>query len=62
MVANDQARLAGSVALVLGGTGNVGEGIVRAFLEAGGTVAVPSRSERISRSFDRDSPQTCKTD
>ncbi|GAB7032487.1 SDR family oxidoreductase [Streptomyces sp. NPDC021749] len=37
--------LEGQVALVPGGTGNVGEGIVRAFLTAGATVVVPSRSQ-----------------
>lgn len=45
MASDDQHDLAGTVAVVPGGTGNVGEGIVRAFLEAGSTVAVPSRSE-----------------
>jgi NAD(P)-dependent dehydrogenase (short-subunit alcohol dehydrogenase family) len=34
----------GKVVVVPGGTGNVGEGIVRAFLAAGATVVVPSRS------------------
>ncbi|MER7180225.1 SDR family NAD(P)-dependent oxidoreductase [Streptomyces hyaluromycini] len=33
------------VVVVPGGTGNVGEGIVRAFLKAGATVVVPSRSQ-----------------
>lgn len=32
-------------ALVLGGTGDVGEGIVRSFLKHGATVIVPSRSQ-----------------
>lgn len=31
--------------MIAGGTGGVGEGIVRAFLRAGATVVVPSRSE-----------------
>ncbi|ELP63125.1 SDR family oxidoreductase [Streptomyces turgidiscabies] len=34
--------LEGEVVVVPGGTGNVGEGIVRAFLRAGATVVVPS--------------------
>ncbi|MFE7245975.1 SDR family NAD(P)-dependent oxidoreductase [Streptomyces sp. NPDC057580] len=38
------APLTGKVVVVPGGTGNVGEGIVRAFLIAGATVVVPSRS------------------
>lgn len=46
MASYDQHSLAGTVAVVPGGTGNVGEGIVRAFLDAGSTVAVPSRSEK----------------
>ncbi|MFF0450589.1 SDR family NAD(P)-dependent oxidoreductase [Streptomyces sp. NPDC004609] len=37
--------LGGKVVAVPGGTGNVGEGIVRAFLKAGATVVVPSRSQ-----------------
>jgi 3-oxoacyl-[acyl-carrier protein] reductase len=37
--------LAGKVVVIPGGTGNVGEGIVRAFLKAGATVIVPSRSQ-----------------
>lgn len=37
-------KLAGKVALIAGGTGGVGEGIVRAFLQAGATVVVPSRT------------------
>jgi NAD(P)-dependent dehydrogenase (short-subunit alcohol dehydrogenase family) len=36
-------QLENKVALILGGAGNVGEGIVRAFLKAGAIVAVPSR-------------------
>jgi NAD(P)-dependent dehydrogenase (short-subunit alcohol dehydrogenase family) len=39
------ATLDGKTALVLGGAGEVGEGIVRGLLAAGATVAVPSRSE-----------------
>ena len=38
--------LAGSVVLVAGGAGAVGEGIVAALLDAGATVAVPSRDTR----------------
>ncbi|WP_112134288.1 SDR family NAD(P)-dependent oxidoreductase [Glycomyces dulcitolivorans] len=44
----DNARtgsMAGRVAVVPGGTGSVGEGIVRAFLSAGADVVVPSRSQ-----------------
>lgn len=37
--------LRGKVALVAGGAGEVGEGIVRVFLQSGATVVVPSRSE-----------------
>lgn len=36
-------KLAGKVAFIPGGAGNVGEGIVRSFLQAGAIVAVPSR-------------------
>lgn len=38
--------LSGMTAVVAGGTGEVGEGVVRAFLGAGARVVVPSRSER----------------
>ncbi len=38
--------LRGRVALVAGGAGEVGEGIVRVFLHSGATVVVPSRSEQ----------------
>lgn len=47
------------VAVVLGGTGGVGEGIVRYFLQAGATVVVPSRNElklRRLQSFVSDVP------
>ncbi|WP_062521955.1 SDR family NAD(P)-dependent oxidoreductase [Demequina silvatica] len=37
--------LDGKIIVVPGGTGNVGEGIVRAFLSAGATVVVPSRHQ-----------------
>ena len=37
-------KLDGKIALIAGGTGGVGEGIVRAFLNEGATVVVPSRS------------------
>ncbi|GLF99902.1 SDR family NAD(P)-dependent oxidoreductase [Streptomyces yaizuensis] len=40
------APLTGRTVVVPGGTGNVGEGIVRAFLTAGATVVVPSRSRQ----------------
>ena len=39
------AILDGRTVLVLGGTGEVGEGIVRGLLSEGATVAVPSRAE-----------------
>lgn len=42
-------RLTGKVALVAGGTGSVGEGIVRALLKAGCVVLVPVRSEARAR-------------
>lgn len=38
------AKLSERVAMVAGGAGAVGEGIVRSFLHAGATVVVPSRS------------------
>ncbi|HEY0132663.1 MAG TPA: NAD(P)-dependent oxidoreductase, partial [Nannocystis sp.] len=38
------AELRDKRCLIAGGTGGVGEGIVRAFLNAGATVFVPSRS------------------
>ncbi len=52
--------LDGTVALIAGGAGDVGEGIVAAFLQEGATVVVPSRSEeklarlRKDRSADAD--------
>jgi NAD(P)-dependent dehydrogenase (short-subunit alcohol dehydrogenase family) len=36
-------KLKNKIALILGGAGNVGEGIVRAYLKAGAVVVVPSR-------------------
>jgi 3-oxoacyl-[acyl-carrier protein] reductase len=39
------AKLEGKIALIAGGTGGVGEGIVRAFLQEGATVVVPSRTQ-----------------
>ena len=39
-------RLAGKIAYIAGGTGNVGEGIVRAFLKEGATVITSSRKEK----------------
>ncbi|WP_432097024.1 SDR family NAD(P)-dependent oxidoreductase [Streptomyces sp. bgisy100] len=42
--ARNDAPLDGRVVVVPGGTGNVGEGIVRAFLRTGATVVVPGRS------------------
>jgi NAD(P)-dependent dehydrogenase (short-subunit alcohol dehydrogenase family) len=41
----ETALLAGRVLLVAGGTGNVGQYVVRALLADGATVVVPSRSE-----------------
>lgn len=38
-------KLDGKTALIAGGTGGVGEGIVRTFLNEGATVVVPSRSD-----------------
>ncbi|MEO7122863.1 MAG: SDR family oxidoreductase [Lacisediminihabitans sp.] len=52
---NDTTRtapdLTGHRVLVPGGTGAVGEGVVRAFLEAGAEVIVPTRSEERSTEF-----------
>ena len=39
-------KLDGLITLVAGGTGTVGEGIVRTFLKEGATVIVPSRSQQ----------------
>jgi NAD(P)-dependent dehydrogenase (short-subunit alcohol dehydrogenase family) len=39
-------KLDGLISVVAGGTGTVGEGIVKAFLAAGATVVVPSRSQQ----------------
>jgi len=44
-------KLTGHRVLVPGGTGAVGEGVVRAFLEAGAEVIVPTRSEERSAEF-----------
>ena len=41
----DTQLLTDKTVVVPGGTGNVGEGIVRQFLRAGARVIVPSRSE-----------------
>ncbi|MFT4036352.1 MAG: SDR family oxidoreductase [Patulibacter sp.] len=50
----DPPRLDGRIAVVCGGTGEVGEGIVAALLIAGARVAVPSRSgERLAELADR---------
>ncbi len=38
------ADLSGQTTVILGGTGNIGEGIVRAHIAAGATVVVPSRN------------------
>lgn len=47
-------KLDGKTALIAGGTGGVGEGIVRAFLNEGATVVVPSRSDdRLQQLTDR---------
>ena len=35
--------LSGQTTVILGGTGNIGEGIVRAHIAAGATVVLPSR-------------------
>jgi NAD(P)-dependent dehydrogenase (short-subunit alcohol dehydrogenase family) len=40
----ERSALAGQVALIAGGTGNVGRVLVRSMLERGATVVVPSRS------------------
>ncbi len=45
MTANDNQTLDGHVVVIAGGTGAVGEGVVRAYLERGATVVVPSRSQ-----------------
>ncbi len=51
---DDPPRLEGRVAVVCGGTGEVGEGIVAGLLIAGARVAVPSRSgERLAILADR---------
>jgi NADP-dependent 3-hydroxy acid dehydrogenase YdfG len=43
-------KLDSKIALIAGGTGSVGEGIVRAFLKQGATVVVPSRTaERLEQ-------------
>jgi 3-oxoacyl-[acyl-carrier protein] reductase len=44
-------KLTGHRVLVPGGTGAVGEGVVRAFLEAGAEVIVPTRSKERSAEF-----------
>lgn len=47
-------NLKGRVALIAGGAGNVGKGIVRAFLDEGAIVVVPSRSaEKLESLRDR---------
>jgi 3-oxoacyl-[acyl-carrier protein] reductase len=38
------ADLSGQTTVILGGTGNIGEGIVRAHIAAGATVVIPSRN------------------
>ena len=45
------AHLTGHRVLVPGGTGAVGEGVVRAFLAAGAEVIVPTRSEQRAEEF-----------
>lgn len=43
-------KLEGRIAVIAGGAGNVGEGVVRAFLAEGATVVVPSRrADRLDR-------------
>jgi 3-oxoacyl-[acyl-carrier protein] reductase len=53
-------KLNGKIALIAGGTGGVGEGIVRGFLQEGATVVVPSRSaekaEQLYQKLDSISP------
>ncbi|WP_250008982.1 SDR family NAD(P)-dependent oxidoreductase [Actinoplanes sp. M2I2] len=46
-----QTRVDGRRVLIPGGTGGVGEGIVRAYLAAGAHVVVPSRDERRAAEF-----------
>jgi 3-oxoacyl-[acyl-carrier protein] reductase len=46
-------KLDGKIALIAGGTGGVGEGIVRAFLNEGATVVVPSRSNNRLQQLDK---------
>ncbi len=52
----ENQKLTGKNAVVLGGYGNIGEGIVRAFLAAGANVVVPGRNaerlERLTQSID----------
>ncbi len=52
------ADLSGQTTVILGGTGNIGEGIVRAHIAAGATVVVPSRNadriEIVRRAIDGD--------
>ena len=43
---NEKTANAGRVVLVAGGTGNIGEELVLAFLKSGATVAVPSRNPK----------------
>jgi len=43
--------LSGRHVLIPGGTGGVGEGVVRAYLAAGADVVVPTRSEQRAREF-----------
>jgi 3-oxoacyl-[acyl-carrier protein] reductase len=55
-------KLSGKIALIAGGTGGVGEGIVRAFLNEGATVVVPSRTgDRLQQLIDqlRDTATEC---
>ncbi|MDR1851221.1 MAG: SDR family oxidoreductase [Propionibacteriaceae bacterium] len=47
----DYPDLRGRRVVIPGGTGSVGEGIVRAYLRSGAEVVVPSRSERRAEGF-----------
>ena len=43
-------KLSGKIAYIAGGAGNVGEGVVRGFLQEGATVVTSSRSkEKLDR-------------
>lgn len=46
-------KLNGKIALIAGGTGGVGEGIVRSHRDEGATVVIPSRSAENHRTVAR---------